>query len=140
VSAIHLVYDYPHPPEKVWRVLTDPAFMQRWAQNGRPEGFSTTIGTRFQLIGKPQTWSRRSQKSVFRPGGIGMARNPSPAKDLLKEVVAQAITSPLKVAGFRKNALNYHRRRGETVQVVNIQLSHGSTAMENVLRQCWNRL
>ncbi len=61
-----------------------------------------------------------------------MARNLSPAEDLLKEVVAQAITPPLKVAGFRKSALNYHRRRGETVQVINIQLSQGSTATEKV--------
>ena len=61
-----------------------------------------------------------------------MARNPSPAEDLLKEVVAEAITPPLKVAGFRKSAPNYHRRHGETVQVVNVQLSHGSSAMEKV--------
>jgi uncharacterized protein YndB with AHSA1/START domain len=58
MSTIHLVYDYPQPPEKVWRVLTDPAFMERWALNGRPEGFSTTVGTRFRLLGKPQIgWS-----------------------------------------------------------------------------------
>jgi len=58
MSGIHLVYDYPQSPEKVWRILTDPAFMERWALNGRPEGFSTTVGTRFRLIGKPQIgWS-----------------------------------------------------------------------------------
>jgi uncharacterized protein YndB with AHSA1/START domain len=58
MSAIHLVHDYSHPPEKVWRVLTDPAFMERWALKARPEGFSTAVGTRFRLIGKPQIgWS-----------------------------------------------------------------------------------
>jgi len=58
MSSIHLVRDYPHPPEKLWRVLTDPALMARWALNGRPEGFSTAVGTHFRLIGKPQIgWS-----------------------------------------------------------------------------------
>ena len=58
MSSIHLVRDYTHSPEKVWRVLTDPALMERWALNGRPEGFSTAVGTRFRLIGKPQIgWS-----------------------------------------------------------------------------------
>lgn len=48
----------------------------------------------------------------------------------MKEVIARAIVPPLKAAGFRKTGLNFHRRRGETVQVVNVQTSHGSTAME----------
>ena len=58
MSGIHLVHDYPHPPEMVWRVLTDTALMESWALKGRPEGFSTAVGTRFRLIGKPQIgWS-----------------------------------------------------------------------------------
>jgi uncharacterized protein YndB with AHSA1/START domain len=58
MSGIHLIHDYPHSPEKVWQVLTDPALMERWALNGRPEGFSTAVGTKFRLIGKPQIgWS-----------------------------------------------------------------------------------
>jgi uncharacterized protein YndB with AHSA1/START domain len=58
MSEIHLVRNYPHPPETVWRVLTEQALMARWALNGRPEGFSTAVGTRFRLIGKPQIgWS-----------------------------------------------------------------------------------
>ncbi len=59
-----------------------------------------------------------------------MARGNSPAEELLKEVVARAITPTLKASGFRKTALNFHRRHGETAQVVNVQVSHGSTAME----------
>jgi hypothetical protein len=55
-----------------------------------------------------------------------MARSPSPAETLLKEVIAQAVTPPLKAAKFRKTGMNYHRRLGETVQVVNVQVSHGS--------------
>jgi uncharacterized protein YndB with AHSA1/START domain len=58
MSSIHLVRDYPHPPAKLWRVLTDPALMARWALKVRPEGFSTAVGTHFRLIGKPQVgWS-----------------------------------------------------------------------------------
>jgi hypothetical protein len=58
MSSIHLVRDYAYPPETVWRILTEPAFMARWALNSRPEGFSTAVGTRFRLIGKPQIgWS-----------------------------------------------------------------------------------
>ncbi len=59
-----------------------------------------------------------------------MARAYSPAEVLLKDVVARAVTPALKAAGFRKSGMNYHRRLGETVQVVNVQVSHGSTGME----------
>ncbi len=59
-----------------------------------------------------------------------MARGYSPAEELMKEVIARAMIPQLKASGFRKTALNFHRRRGETVQVVNVQVSHGSTAME----------
>src|SRR5262245_65531129 len=59
-----------------------------------------------------------------------MARADSPAEALLTDVVAQAVTPPLKAAGSRKDGTNYHRRHGETVQVVNVQVSHGSTWSE----------
>lgn len=59
-----------------------------------------------------------------------MARADSPAEALLTDVLAQAVTPPLKTAGFRKSGTNYHRRHGEVVQVVNIQVSHGSTWTE----------
>lgn len=59
-----------------------------------------------------------------------MARADSPAEALLTEVLAQAVNPPLKVAGFRKSGMSYHRRYGETVQVVNIQVSHGSNRSE----------
>jgi hypothetical protein len=59
-----------------------------------------------------------------------MARADSPAEALLADVLAQAVTPPLKAAGFRKSGTNYHRRRGETVQVVNVQVSRGSTWSE----------
>lgn len=58
MSEIRLVRDYPHPPAKVWRALTEPALMARWMVAARPEGFSPTVGTRFRFVGKPQPgWS-----------------------------------------------------------------------------------
>lgn len=59
-----------------------------------------------------------------------MARADSPAEALLADVLAQAVTPPLKAAGYRKSGTNYHRRHGETVQVVNVQVSHGSSGSE----------
>jgi uncharacterized protein YndB with AHSA1/START domain len=57
MSDIRIVRDYPYPPAKVWRALTDPALIPLWTatgQGGRPEGFSTTVGKRFQFVAKPR--------------------------------------------------------------------------------------
>jgi uncharacterized protein YndB with AHSA1/START domain len=57
VSDIRIVRDYPHPPMKVWHALTDPVLIPLWTstgQGGRPEGFSTTVGTRFRFVAKPR--------------------------------------------------------------------------------------
>ena len=51
MTDIRIVRDYPHPPTKVWRALTDPALIALWGM--RPEGFSPVVGTRFKLFGKP---------------------------------------------------------------------------------------
>jgi uncharacterized protein YndB with AHSA1/START domain len=50
MSDIRIVRDYPHPPAKVWRALTDSALIALWGM--RPEGFAPVVGTRFKLIGK----------------------------------------------------------------------------------------
>ena len=52
MSEIHIVRDYPHPPAKVWRALTDPKLIALWMM--RPEGFAPVVGTRFKLMAKPQ--------------------------------------------------------------------------------------
>jgi uncharacterized protein YndB with AHSA1/START domain len=41
MSDIHIVNPYPHPPEKVWRALTDPDLVSLWTstgKGGRPVG------------------------------------------------------------------------------------------------------
>jgi uncharacterized protein YndB with AHSA1/START domain len=57
VSAIHIVQDYPHPPAKVWRAVTDPELIPLWTATGaggRPEGFSPAVGTKFRFVAKPK--------------------------------------------------------------------------------------
>jgi len=49
MSAVRIVRDYTHSPEKVWRVLTEPALMALWSM--RPEGYRPVVGTRFKLVG-----------------------------------------------------------------------------------------
>jgi uncharacterized protein YndB with AHSA1/START domain len=51
MTDIRVTREYPHPPTKVWRALTDPALMALWGM--RPEGFAPVVGTRYRLIGKP---------------------------------------------------------------------------------------
>jgi len=51
MTDIRVVRDYPHPPRKVWRALTDPALIALWSM--RPEGFAPIVGTRFKLVAKP---------------------------------------------------------------------------------------
>jgi uncharacterized protein YndB with AHSA1/START domain len=61
MSDIHIVNDYPHRVEQVWRALTDPALIPLWTKaglGGRAEGFWPVAGTKFRLVAKPQPWWR----------------------------------------------------------------------------------
>lgn len=51
MTDIRFVRDYPHPPAKVWRALTEPALIALWAMPA--EGFVPVVGTRFKFIAKP---------------------------------------------------------------------------------------
>lgn len=42
--------DYPHPPELVWRALTEPALISRWLMDN---DFSPELGHRFTLRTDP---------------------------------------------------------------------------------------
>jgi uncharacterized protein YndB with AHSA1/START domain len=56
MSEIRIVRNYPYPPATVWHAVTDPELVARWTvtgRGGRPVGFTPTVGTKFQLIGKP---------------------------------------------------------------------------------------
>lgn len=52
MTDIRIVRDYPHPPAKVWRALTDPVLIALWGM--RPEGFVPVAGNRFKFVAKPQ--------------------------------------------------------------------------------------
>ena len=57
MTDIRIVRDYPHSPAKVWRAVTDPELIPLWTatgQGGRPVGFPTEVGTRFQFVAKPR--------------------------------------------------------------------------------------
>jgi uncharacterized protein YndB with AHSA1/START domain len=41
---------YPHPPERVWRALTDPAELAAWLM---PNDFTPQEGARFRLDARP---------------------------------------------------------------------------------------
>jgi uncharacterized protein YndB with AHSA1/START domain len=56
MTDIHIVRDYPYPPARVWRAVTDPDLIPRWTATGqgaRPVGFAPVPGTRFQFVAKP---------------------------------------------------------------------------------------
>ena len=57
MSEIHIVRDYPHPPAKVWRAVTDPALVPLWTVTGAGgglEGFAPVVGTKFRLLARPK--------------------------------------------------------------------------------------
>jgi uncharacterized protein YndB with AHSA1/START domain len=47
---INLEQTYPHPPECVWRALTDSAALARWLM---PNDFEARVGHKFQFRAKP---------------------------------------------------------------------------------------
>lgn len=48
---LRLEYVYPHPPEKVWRALTDSKAIAEWLM---PNDFEPRVGHKFQLRTDPQ--------------------------------------------------------------------------------------
>lgn len=61
-----------------------------------------------------------------------MPTKKSPLQTCFDSVIKSAVTDVLKPRGFSKSALNFHRRCGENVQVINIQSSSGSSWGEKV--------
>ncbi|GJM23308.1 MAG: hypothetical protein DHS20C15_32230 [Planctomycetota bacterium] len=50
MSDLRLTRDYPHPPEKVWRALTDCELLSRWLME---TDFEPVVGHRFTLRTDP---------------------------------------------------------------------------------------
>jgi uncharacterized protein YndB with AHSA1/START domain len=56
LSDIRIVREYPHSPEKIWKLLTQPDLIPLWTstgRGGRPIGLSPVVGTRFRYIANP---------------------------------------------------------------------------------------
>jgi uncharacterized protein YndB with AHSA1/START domain len=51
-DSVVFEFDLSHPPEKVWRALTDPALLSEWLMP--VTGFAPVPGTRFALQIEPQ--------------------------------------------------------------------------------------
>jgi uncharacterized protein YndB with AHSA1/START domain len=51
-TEILLEEEYPHPPERVWRALTEPSEIRQWLM--RADDFVPTVGHRFRFVAKPQ--------------------------------------------------------------------------------------
>lgn len=51
MNAIRREVRYPHPPERVWRALTDPTLLATWLME--TEGFAPVVGCRFRFRTKP---------------------------------------------------------------------------------------
>jgi uncharacterized protein YndB with AHSA1/START domain len=78
MSDFHIVTEYPHPPVKVWRALTDPRIIPLWTstgKGGRPVGFSPVVGARFQFVAKPMPgWSGVVQCEVLEVSAPSLLR------------------------------------------------------------------
>ena len=85
-----------------------------------------TSGSMIDALGGPS--AEPSLSSL--PESTAWLEHRHPPKPHSMMFLLQALNPTLKAAKFRKSGMNYHRRLGETVQVVNVQVSHGSTGME----------
>jgi uncharacterized protein YndB with AHSA1/START domain len=50
MAEIRIDRVYPHPPQKVWRALTEPELLARWLM---PNDFAPTVGQRFTFRTDP---------------------------------------------------------------------------------------
>jgi uncharacterized protein YndB with AHSA1/START domain len=48
---VHLEYEYPYPPDAVWRAITDPELMASWLMKN---DFQLRVGHKFRFTAPPQ--------------------------------------------------------------------------------------
>ncbi|WP_331758171.1 SRPBCC domain-containing protein (plasmid) [Nocardia sp. NBC_01377] len=65
-AAVELGCFLAHPPDTVWRALTDPDLLERWLL--RPTGFAASAGTRFRFtVPAPSTEEIACEVLAARP-------------------------------------------------------------------------
>src|SRR3989442_2037612 len=52
-STLVLVRDLPHPPEKVWKALTDPEHLREWAPFDSDRDLGTVGTAKLSTVGAP---------------------------------------------------------------------------------------
>jgi uncharacterized protein YndB with AHSA1/START domain len=52
-QAIHQQYDFPYPPAKVWRALTDPKLLAQWLMS---TDMRAQVGSNFTFRSEPTQW------------------------------------------------------------------------------------
>lgn len=62
-----LVRDLRHPPEKVWRALTDPAHLREWAPFDADRSLATVGAVKLSTVGAPQHVSETEVKRADAP-------------------------------------------------------------------------
>jgi len=109
--------EIPHPPEKIWRALTQPHLIEEWLMKN---DFNPVVGHRFQLQIDPQpNWSGvvDCQVLVVEPNKtLSYTWNAGEAALALKSVVTLSLTPTragtllrMEQTGFRPDQQqNYH--------------------------------
>ncbi len=70
MSEIRIVRDYPHPPAKVWRALTDQALIPLWTATGaggRAEGLLGHVRRKMLRVGLPAVLDDLNDDGTLRP-------------------------------------------------------------------------
>jgi Domain of unknown function (DUF4304) len=63
-------------------------------------------------------------------GGMGSRLIDMKPREVIESIVNTGVAKVAREAGFKKSRLNFFRRKGTIVQVVNIQLSHWNRGLE----------
>ena len=58
-----LVRELRHPPEKVWRALTDPEHLREWAPFDADRSLATVGAVKLSTVGRLRRWCRRRRSS-----------------------------------------------------------------------------
>ena len=92
-QSIAVEYDLPHPPEKVWRALTEPALVGEWLM---PNDLKPVVGHKFTFAAPPiQDWDGVVQCEVLvadKPKRLSYSWRGGPSQSRLDSVVTWTLT------------------------------------------------